>query len=238
MNGWSAFFDPDLFMTGLSAALSEGLANTIILAGGAIVLGTLIGALLSLAAVSRFALLRLFATVYVDIFRGLPSILTIVLIGLGLPLAGIDIFGRNQFAYGILGLGIVSAAYVAEILRSGIQGVDRGQYEAARAIGLSDRQLMYHIVFPQAVRRVLPALTNEFIVLIKDSSLIFVLGLQAGERDVYRIGANLSQQYSNYAPLVAAGVVYLALTIPLTRFVNWLDRSLKRAEGSLTEEKR
>jgi polar amino acid transport system permease protein len=227
------FFDRELILESLPSLLREGLLNTLYISAGSIVVGLVIGLILSLVAISERWWIRLPAVVYIDIFRGLPSILTVVLIGLGLHLAGFDVFGRNQFAYGILALGLISAAYVAEIFRAGIQSIDKGQMEAARSLGLSHLAAMRLVVVPQAVRRVLPPLTNEFILLVKDSSLLFVLGLSLGDRDLFRVGQNLAQQTANYTPVVAAGFVYLLITIPLTRLVNYLDKRLREGKSGV-----
>jgi polar amino acid transport system permease protein len=209
---------PDLFV--------EGLRNTLFLAIGASALGLVLGLLLSLVAISRRWWLRLPARIYIDIFRGLPAILTIALIGLGLPTAGLALFGREGRLYAIFALGLISSAYIAEVFRGGIQSIDKGQMEAARSLGLSYTKAMRLVIIPQAVRRVLPALTNEFIAITKDTSLAFILGISIGDRDLFRIGQNYSQQTFNFSPLVGAGMMYLLITVPLTRLVNHLDARL------------
>jgi len=221
------FFDVEIILDTLPALLREGLRNTLILSVGAITIGLVAGLLLALVGISRRWWVRLPAKVYIDIFRGLPAILTISLVGLGLPAAGLRIFGRERLLYGMLALGLISTAYIAEIFRAGIQSVDRGQMEAARSVGMSYLLAMRLVIVPQAVRRVLPPLTNEAIAILKDSSLVFVVGLAAGERELTRVGQNIGQQSGNFSPYVAAGLVYLALTIPLTRLVNRLDTRLR-----------
>ncbi|MGH3166122.1 MAG: ABC transporter permease subunit, partial [Trebonia sp.] len=132
--------------------LRTGLLNTIVLSLGSIVLGVVIGMVLAVALLSTRPWVRFPARVYVDVFRGLPIILTILLIGEGLPIAGLHIFGRSAYPYAVLALGVVSGAYIAEIFRSGIQSVDRGQLEAARCLGLSHFWAMALVVIPQGVR--------------------------------------------------------------------------------------
>lgn len=225
------FFDVEIILDTLPALLREGLRNTLILSLGAIAIGLAAGLLLALVGISRRWWVRLPAKVYIDIFRGLPAILTISLVGLGLPAAGLRIFGRERLLYGMLALGLISTAYIAEIFRAGIQSVDRGQMEAARSVGMPYLLAMRLVIVPQAVRRVLPPLTNEAIAILKDSSLVFVVGLAAGERELTRVGQNIGQQSGNFSPYVAAGLVYLALTIPLTRLVNRLDTRLREGRS-------
>ena len=221
------FFDLEIIRQTLPLLLREGLKNTLILTVGAVSIGLVLGMLIALMGISRRWWMRLPAAVYIDIFRGLPAILTIVLIGTGLPIAGFRPFGRNQIAYGICALGLISTAYIAEIFRAGIQSVDKGQMEAARSVGMSYTLAMRLVVIPQGVRRVLPPLTNEAIAILKDSALVFFIGTIAGNRELFRIGQSLQQQTGNSSPVVAAGLVYLALTIPLTRLVNYMDRRLR-----------
>ena len=215
--------------------LREGLRNTLFLSVGGMALGLVFGMLLALVAISRRWWVRAPARVYIDIFRGLPAILTIVLVATGLPSAGIAPFGREKSLYGILALGLISTAYVAEIYRAGIQSVDKGQMESARSVGMSYLQAMRLIVIPQGVRRVLPPLTNEFIALIKDSSLIFIAGLALGERELFRVGQNHVQQHGNMSALVAAGLFYVAITVPLAHLVNVMDKRLREGKRVATE---
>ena len=171
---------------------------------------------LAVAGISRARWLRWPARVYTDIFRGLPEVVIILLIGLGVgPLVG-AVTGNNPYPLGIAALGLMAAAYVGEIFRSGIQSVEPGQLEAARALGFSYRSSMRLVVVPQGIRRVLPALVNQFISLLKASALVYFLGLVAGQRELFQVGRDLNAQTGNLSPLVAAGLFYLALTIPLT----------------------
>lgn len=210
--------------------LREGLRNTLILSVGAMAIGLTFGMLLALLAISRRWWVRAPARVYIDLFRGLPAILTIVLIGTGLPVAGFRPFGRNTLAYGVFALGLIATAYISEIFRAGIQSVDKGQLESARSVGMSYLQAMRLVVVPQGVRRVLPPLTNEFVALIKDSSLIFIIGISVGERELFRVGQNYTQQHGNMSALVAAGLFYVAITVPLAHLVNHLDRRLREGK--------
>ena len=191
------------------------------------VLGTILGMILALCGISRSRWLRWPARVYTDIFRGLPAVVVILIVGLGVGPVVKGITGNNPYWLGAVALALLAAAYIGEIFRSGIQSVDDGQLEASRAIGFSYRQSMRLVVVPQGVRRVLPALMNQFISLIKDSSLVYFLGLLASQRELFAVGRDLNAQTGNLSPLVAAGIMYLILTIPLTHLVNYIDRRLR-----------
>lgn len=221
------FFDWELYRKALPDLLKTGLPNTLILAVISGIIGTLIGMALAVAGISRTRWLRWPARVYTDIFRGLPAVVVILLFGLGIGPVVSGITGNNPYWLGAIALGLLAAAYIGEIFRSGIQSVESGQLEAARAIGFSYRQSMALVVVPQGIRRVLPALMNQFISLIKDSSLIYFLGLLASQRELFAVGRDLNAQYGNLSPLVAAGVCYLVLTIPLTHLVNFIDERLR-----------
>ncbi|WET79400.1 amino acid ABC transporter permease [Amycolatopsis sp. QT-25] len=213
---WEVF--PDL--------LGTGLLNTLILSVFSALIGTVLGMLLATMGLSGKAWLRWPARVYTDVFRGLPAILTILVIGQG---GGILIpsLSRNPYPLGILALSLIAAAYIGEIFRAGIQSVEKGQMEASRALGMSHTKAMTLVVIPQGVRRVLPALVNQFIALVKDSSLVYFLGFLAEQRDLFRIGQDLAANTGNLSPLVAAGVVYLVITVPLTHLVNYIDKKLR-----------
>lgn len=230
------FFDWERMLEAAPLLFREGLRNTIVLSFGGMAIGLVAGMALALPGVSRRWWVRLPARAYVDVFRGLPAILVIVLVGIALPLAGVRPFGRSSLAYGTLALGIVATAYVTEIFRAGIESVDKGQMEAARSVGMSYLMAMRLVVVPQGVRRVFPPLTNEFIALIKDSSLVFVIGLSLGERDLFRVSQGLAQQTGNYSYVVAAGFFYMLVTVPLTRVVNWLDKRLREGKRVVTAE--
>ncbi|GAB2765119.1 amino acid ABC transporter permease [Amycolatopsis magusensis] len=215
---WEVF--PDL--------LGTGLLNTLIFAVSSALLGTLLGMVLAVMGLSAKRWLRWPARVYTDIFRGLPAILTILLIGQGLGVLARDIVGNNPYPLGILALSLIAAAYIGEIFRSGIQSVEKGQLEASRALGMGYGKAMLLVVIPQGVRRVLPALVNQFIALIKDSSLVYFLGLLSSQRDLFRIGQDLAANTGNLSPLVAAGFLYLVITVPLTHLVNFIDKRLRQ----------
>jgi len=231
------FFDWDEMRVVLPTLLTEGIRNTIIIAALAALLGLVVGMVLAMMLLSRRWLVRLPARLYVDLFRGLPAILTISPVGLGLPAAQIRPFGRSPMGYAVLAVGLISAAYCAEVFRSGIQSVNDGQMQAGRSLGMSYLQTMRKVIVPQGIRNVLPALTNRFIIDIKESSLVYLLGLSVGQRELYFIAHEQQATSYNSSALVAAGLCYLLMTVPLTYLVNAWDRRLragKRAPRAAT----
>lgn len=223
----AAFLDWDLYRQAIPDLFKTGLPNTLILTACAAVIGVILGLVLAIAGISRSRWLRWPARVYTDIFRGLPEVVIILVIGLGIgPIVG-GLTGNNPYPLGIAALGLMSAAYVGEIFRSGIQSVEAGQLEASRALGFSYTSSMRLVVVPQGIRRVLPALVNQFISLLKASSLVYFLGLVATQRELFQVGRDLNAQTGNLSPLVAAGLFYLLLTIPLTHLVNVIDERLR-----------
>ena len=240
MDIWSTLSDTFLDWESMKAVLPEmlkvGLVNTLILAAASVVLGTLLGMIVAVLALSTKRWLRWPAKIYTDIFRGLPAILTILLIGQGLSPITRHWWGPNPYPLGILALSLIAAAYIGEIFRSGIQSVEKGQLEAARALGFSYPDGMRLVVIPQGVRRVLPALVNQFIALVKESSLVYFLGLLASQRELFRIGQDAAATNGNLSPLLLAGIFYLVITVPLTHLVNYFDQRLR--EGRPTDESR
>ena len=231
-----SFLDWDLYKQAIPDLLTTGLPNTLVLTFSASVIGLLLGMALAVAGISRSRWLRWPARVYTDIFRGLPEVVIILLIGLGIgPIVG-GLTGNNPYPLGIAALGLMAAAYIGEIFRSGIQSVDAGQMEASRALGFSYSSSMRLVVIPQGVRRVLPALVNQFISLLKASSLVYFLGLVASQRELFQVGRDLNAQTGNLSPLVAAGIFFLILTIPLTHLVNYIDSRLRRGRAQTDED--
>jgi polar amino acid transport system permease protein len=222
-----SFLDWQAMADVLPSMITVGLKNTLILASASTVLGVILGMILAVMGISQSRWLRIPARVYTDIFRGLPAIVTILLIGQGFARIGREIFGPSPFPLGILALSLIAGAYIGEIFRSGIQSVERGQMEACRALSMSYGQGMRLIVIPQGIRRVLPALVNQFIGNVKDSSLVYFLGLLASEREIFRVGQDQAVVTGNLSPLLLAGVFYLVITVPLTHVVNYIDNSLR-----------
>jgi polar amino acid transport system permease protein len=232
------FFDWRVIGEVLPAMFTVGLPNTIVLALSSGIIGTVLGMILALMGISRNPVARWIARVYTDVFRGLPAILTILAIGLGFGPIVREITGiSSPYPLGVAALSLISAAYIGEIFRSGIQSVEKGQLEAARALGFGYGPSMRMIVVPQGVRRVLPALVNQFIALIKDSSLVFTLGLLSSERELFQIGQDEAARTGNLSGYVAAAIFYLAMTIPLTHLVNWIDARLRTGRAQSRAEK-
>ena len=162
--------------------------------------------------------LRILSAVYTDVFRGIPTILLIFLLGFGVPALQISGVPRSQFFWAAVSLVLVYSAYVAEVYRAGIESVHPSQEAAARSLGLTRFQALRHVVLPQAIRRVMPPLLNDFIGLTKDTALVALLGVvEAFRQSQIEVAGSF-----NYTPYVATAVIFLALTIPLTRFTDWL----------------
>lgn len=221
------FFDWRLMVQSLPELIGYGLRNTLVLSAASSLIGVVLGMVLATMSVSRNPIVRAPARIYVDIFRGLPSVVTILILGEGFSQIGLKLFGPNPYPLAIFALSLISAAYIGEIFRSGIQSVEKGQGEASRALGMTHGMAMRLIIVPQGVRRVLPALVNQFIGVIKDSSLVYFLGLVSAQRELFRVGQDAATNTGNLSPLVAAGIFYLVLTIPLTRLVNWIDHRMR-----------
>ena len=226
------FLDFDAMLQVMPQLLGTGLVNTLIISLAATVLGIVIGMILAVMGVSRTAWLRVPARIYTDIFRGLPAILTILLIGQGFAALSRQVFGPSPYPLGILALSLIAGAYIGEIFRSGIQSVEAGQMEASRALGFSHNAAMRLVVIPLGVRRVLPALVNQFISLIKESSLVYFLGLLASQRELFRIGQDYAANTGNQSALLLAGLFYLVITVPLTHAVNAIDHRLRHGRRS------
>lgn len=207
---------PDLFMVALK--------NTVIFTICGYLLGFVLGLILALMRLSSVPPYRWVALVYIEIFRGLPALVIFLLLGFGVPIAfkGFEMPG-DIYGTVALALGLVSAAYMAETFRAGIQAVPRGQMEAARSLGMSYVRAMTSIIVPQAIRLVIPPLTNELVLLFKDSSLAFVLGVTAATTEVAKFGSDKQAEYLNPTPLVVAGLTYLIITVPLGVVVRRLE---------------
>ena len=174
--------------------------------------------------------LRLVALVYTDVFRGIPLILVVFIVGLGVPGLQIDFISElSVFTYGVVALVLVYSAYVAEVYRAGIESVHPSQLAGARSLGLSQWQSMRHVVLPQAIRRVIPPLLNDFIGLQKDTALVGLLGLV----EVARAAENYASETFNFAGYTMAALLFIAVTIPLARATDWLiERDRRRMRAS------
>ena len=165
-----------------------------------------------------FTPIRGLAIVYVDVMRGLPAILVVYILGFGMPGLGIEGMPQDEFFWGTLSLVLLYSAYVSEVYRAGINSVHPSQEAAARSLGLSRFGALRYVVVPQAVRRVIPPLLNDFIGLQKDTALVGLLGLV----EAFRRADMEAAPAFNFTPYVVTALLFLALTIPLSRFVDWL----------------
>lgn len=220
------FFDPAEIARVMPQLLLTGLPNTILLAIVASIIGMVLGLVIAVGLRSQHNWLRFPGRIYVDILRGLPHILTIYIIGQGLPLAGVALFGNNTYAYAALAIGLIESAYMAEIFRAGLQSVEKGQIEASRSLGMTAAQTMRYVILPQGIRRVLPPLTGQFILVIKGTALVFLLGLTSSQREIFSIAQDAAINEANLSPLTAAGILYLILTVPMTHLVNAWERRM------------
>ena len=162
--------------------------------------------------------LRALAIVYADLFRGIPTILVIYILGFGAPALGLAGIPTSTIFWGIVSLVLVYSAYVSEVYRAGIESVHPSQEAAARSLGLTRGQALHFVILPQAVRRVIPPLLNDFIGLQKDSALVALLGtVEAFRQSQINVAATF-----NYTPYLATALLFVAMTIPLARFTDWL----------------
>jgi polar amino acid transport system permease protein len=221
------FFNLEIARTMFPRVLTVAARNTVLYTFLAFTFGLTLGLILALMRLSTIGPYRWFARIYIEIFRGLPALLTIFLVGLGIPIA--FRVRWNILWYITLGLGLVAAAYMAETIRAGIQGVPKGQMEAARSLGMSYPRAMISIVIPQGFRIIIPPLTNELVLLIKDTSLLFVLGTTPQTVELLKFGRDGLQTFANSTPLIVVGLVYLAITVPMTQLVAVLERRNARS---------
>lgn len=217
------FFNLEVIRDMFPGLLTEAMKNTLVFTFFSFVGGIALGLVLALMRLSRTRLLRWPAGIYIDVLRGLPALLTIVFIGFGLPIATGWQFPFPRYTPGCLALSLVYSAYIAETLRAGIESVPRGQMEAARSLGMRHRVAMRHVIVPQAVRLVIPPLTNELLALFKDTSLLAVLGTVAGGKEILKFARDMVSTRANTSPLVAGGLAYLVITLPLLRVVGRLE---------------
>ncbi len=225
----SSFFDLDTARGMFPEVVTLAARNTIVYTFLAFVFGLFFGLVLALMKLSPVGPYRWVATIYIEIFRGLPALLTIFLFAFGVPIAFQWQPPGGIAGAGVLGLIVVAAAYIAETIRAGIEAVPKGQVEAARSLGMSATWAMISVVLPQAFRIVIPPLTNELVLLIKDTSLLALVGVTAGTRELTNFARVELFATNNSTPLVVAGLLYVAITIPLTQLIAVLERRNARA---------
>ena len=222
--GWdrfsNAFLDWDNFARSAPGIVGKfGVNVTLFLTAEALILafGLVLAVFRSLPGPVLFPL-RLLATVYVDLFRALPGVLVIYVLGFGVPALRLPGVPNDPFFWGVVALTLLYSAYVSEVYRAGIESVHPSQAAAARSLGLTQWQALRHVVLPQAVRRVIPPLLNDFIGLQKDTVLVSFIGVV----EIFRQTVIRQQATFNFTPFLVTGLVFLAVTIPLARFTDWL----------------
>ncbi len=235
--GWDrvqqTFFDREVLWYSLPKILHRFVTDVFIFVVAEIVvlIFAMVLAILRSLKGSVFTPLRLLAIGYIDVFRGIPTILVILLLGFGMPALGLEGVPKSERFWAIAALILVYSAYVAEVYRAGIESVHPSQSAAARSLGLSRSKTMRFVVMPQAIRRVLPPLLNDFIGLQKDAALVYVIGVVDGLGQANIIASGKF----DYTPFVALAFVYLLITSPQTRFVDhMIERDRRRRMASTT----
>lgn len=211
--------------TAVALSFSRGAWNTVILSVAGAAIGFVGGLILSLFAMSSRAVVRAPARMYINFFRGTPLIWQISFAGVGLvPALQLDI---EPYWIAILVLGLNLAAYSAEVYRAGIQSIERGQMEASRTMGLSYLQSLQYVIVPQAIRRVIPPLLNEFVILIKDTSLVSVLGLTLSQKELLGVGRTIYSTTFDATAWLGAAAGFLIITLPMIRIVTTVERRMR-----------
>jgi polar amino acid transport system permease protein len=223
------FFDGEVFKAIWPELVTQAAKNTVVYTAEAFIGGLALAFILALMKLSPLKPYRWAATVYIEFFRGLPALIVIILFALGIPLAFSKSLPGGAIGAAVIALIAVSGAYMAETLRAGIQAVPKGQTEAAQSLGMSGTRTMLSVVLPQAVRVVIPPLTNEIVLLLKDTSLITVAGVGVGQAELTNFASDNVVINSSPTPLIAAAVCYLVITLPLTQLVAYLERRTQRA---------
>lgn len=224
------FLDPAVAAQMFPGIITTALVNTLWFTAVAFVGGLLLGILLALMKMSSIGPFRWVATAWIEFFRGLPAIMTIFAVSQVLPIA-LGVPGRDlggPVVLGLIGLILVASAYMAETIRAGLQAVPSGQTEAARSLGMSPLKTTFWVVVPQGFRIIIPPLTNEFVLLLKDTSLLFVAGSFVWSKELTNFAKDATTQTQNATPLVMAAILYLIVTIPLTRFTAYLERRMAK----------
>lgn len=201
----------------------EGIKVTLLLALLTIIFGSILGLLLCILKISKFKISRGIASIYIEIIRGTPLIVQLIIIHYGFKI------NMTEITSATLALSLNSAAYIAEIIRAGISSVNNGQMEAARSLGMNHFTSMKLIIIPQAIKNILPALANEFVVLIKESAIVSYIGLA----DImYKANQIRSLTYLTLEPLLVAALIYFVITFTLSKFIHYFERKLNKDNDS------
>ena len=211
----------------------EGIVNTLIIAAFTVFFGTIFGTLMSSMRMSKILPLKWLAVAYIEFIRGTPLMVQLMFIFYGLPMVGFTlpdiswIPNFSRFSAGIIAMSINSCAYVAEIIRSGVQAVDVGQMEAARSVGFSHGQAMRLVVLPQAIKNILPALANELVTMVKESSICSVLGMT---ELIWGAKTVATTTYKTLSPYVLAALVYFVINYPAGKAIEAIARRMRRGD--------
>ena len=212
----------------------QGVVCTVSLSALTVVFGFILALILALMRMSKVKILKGFAIAYIELFRATPMLVQLfavyyVVFG-GISLPTFKLFGFIRFERylpGVVALSLNSGAYLSEIIRSGIQSIDYGQTEAARSLGLSSGQNLKYVVLPQAIKNILPSVANEFVTIIKESSICYTIGVQ----DImYAVSATKGATYRIAEPLLIAAAVYFCLTFPTSQIINYFERRMSRGD--------
>jgi polar amino acid transport system permease protein len=224
------FLNPGIALAMFPEVITTALKNTILYTACGFTLGLALGLVLALMRLSSVGPYRWMSTTFIEFFRGVPALVVFLALSVGIPTAfpGYVVPG-DVLGTATLALGLVGGAYLAETIRAGIQAVPKGQTEAARSLGMSGPRAMVSIVIPQAFRIILPPLTNELILLTKDSSLVYLLGYTASTVELTSFGRQALNQEKNMTPIVVISLCYLLITVPLSLVVRRMEARAGRA---------
>ncbi|HEG7508564.1 TPA: ABC transporter permease subunit [Staphylococcus aureus] len=224
-NAANAMNDDSGFISKYGSFFLKGIKITILISLIGVALGSILGAFVALMKLSKIKIISWIASIYIEILRGTPMLVQVFIVFFGITAAlGLDI---SALVCGTIALVINSSAYIAEIIRAGINAVDKGQMEAARSLGLNYRQTMKSVIMPQAIKNILPALGNEFVTLIKESSIVSTIGV-----DEIMFNAQVVQgiSFDPFTPLIVAAALYFVLTFVLTRIMNMIEGRLNASD--------
>jgi His/Glu/Gln/Arg/opine family amino acid ABC transporter permease subunit len=206
----------------------DGTFITLYLSFFGVICGVVLGIFLALMKLSKNLVFKSFASAYIELLRGTPLLVQLYIVYYGLPkLVGMDF---EDITLGIVAISLNSAAYVGEIIRAGIQSIDKGQLEAARSLGMPHKTAMINIIIPQAFKNILPALGNEFIVLIKESAIVSVVGIHDL---MYNADTVRGNTYLPFEPLIVTALIYFTITFTLSKLMGLLERRLRAGDSSI-----
>jgi polar amino acid transport system permease protein len=219
------FFNPEIAVQLFPDAITVAMRNTLFYTVICFVIGTLFAIIFALMKNSPGPL-RWFAVAFIELFRGLPAMVTIFGFAYVLPMIFTFRWPNGGITGGLIGLVCVTAAYNAEVIRSGLDAVPRGQREAARSLGMTMMTTNLMVILPQGLRIVIPPLTNEFVMLLKDTALLFMAGSTIEQRELTTFGRDTLSHYHNGTPFIVSGLLYLIVTIPLAYLVGRLEKRM------------